>query len=455
MTTALLALSPLDGRYQQKTLSLASICSEFGLIKQRVRVEIAWLIYLASLETDEIKTLRDEQINALQSIVDEFTVVDAETIKQLEAQTNHDVKAVEYFIKAKLKQNADLTDYQEFVHFGCTSEDINNLAYALMLQETKPLLVAHLTQITETLAGYATLWADLPMLARTHGQAATPTTVGKEFANMAYRLQLSLPQFINAPIRGKWNGAVGNFNAHCVAYPELDWLAISKHFVESLGLVWNPMTTQIEPHDYLAEHLTALARINSILVDLCRDCWGYIALQYFQQQPKAEEVGSSTMPHKVNPIDFENAEGNLLLTNSIALFLAQQLPTSRWQRDLVDSTLLRNIGVVFGYASVAYQSICKGLNKLKVNEAVIQADLDTNWEVLAEAIQTVMRRYGLPEPYEQLKALTRGKRLSQTSIRAFIESLALPEGAKATLLALTPANYLGLAASLARNQGSQ
>lgn len=454
MTTPLLALSPLDGRYHQKTQDLACLCSEFGLIKQRVRVEIAWLIYLTSLETDEIQPLSDEQTKALQNIVDEFSVIDAETIKQLEMQTNHDVKAVEYFIKAKLKQNAMLTNYQEFVHFGCTSEDINNLAYALMLQQAKPLLITHLTKITETLNNYAKMWAGLPMLARTHGQAATPTTVGKEFANVAYRLQLTLPQFINAAIRGKWNGAVGNFNAHCVAYPDLDWLAISEHFVESLGLTWNPMTTQIEPHDYIAEHLTALTRINSILVDFCRDSWGYIALNYFQQQPKEHEVGSSTMPHKVNPIDFENAEGNLLLANSIALFLAQQLPTSRWQRDLVDSTLLRNIGVVLGYASVAYQSIHKGLSKLMVNETVMQADLNANWEVLAEAIQTVMRRYGLPEPYEQLKALTRGKRLSQASIKAFIESLALPQDAKTALLMLTPDNYLGLAAALARHQGS-
>lgn len=451
MTTPLFALSPLDGRYHQKTEHLACLCSEFGLIKQRVRVEIEWLIYLASLETDEIKPLSEQEIHILQTMIDEFSVADAEVIKQFEVQTNHDVKAVEYFIKAKLKQNAALAPYQEFVHFGCTSEDINNLAYALMLQAAKPILTEQLTKIVETLGGYAKQWANLPMLARTHGQAATPTTVGKEFANVAYRLQSILPQWLHAPIRGKWNGAVGNFNAHCVAYPDLDWLAISEHFVESLGLSWNPMTTQIEPHDYLAEHLMVLARINSILVDFCRDCWGYIALHYFQQRPKADEVGSSTMPHKVNPIDFENAEGNLLLTNSIALFLAQQLPTSRWQRDLVDSTLLRNIGVVLGYASVAYQSIANGLGKLMVNEAVIQTDLDANWEVLAEAIQTVMRRYGLPEPYEQLKALTRGKRLSPTELKTFIEGLALPEEVKATLLALTPANYLGLAARLAND----
>jgi len=450
MTTPLLALSPLDGRYHQKTQSLASVCSEFGLIKQRVRVEIAWLVYLTSLETDEIKPLSEEQTQMLQTIVDEFSIYDAETIKQYELQTNHDVKAVEYFIKAKLAQLTSLSDYQEFIHFGCTSEDINNLAYALILQEVKPLLNDRLTQIITTLNHYATQWADIPMLARTHGQAATPTTVGKEFANVAYRLQLVLPHFSQALIRGKWNGAVGNFNAHCVAYPDLDWLAISQHFVESLGLIWNPMTTQIEPHDYIAEHLTALARINTILVDFCRDCWGYIALHYFQQQPKSQEVGSSTMPHKVNPIDFENAEGNLLLANNMALFLAQQLPTSRWQRDLVDSTLLRNLGTVWGYASVAYQSIIQGLGKLMVNETVMQTDLDANWEVLGEAIQTVMRRYGLPEPYEQLKTLTRGKRLSPADLHAFINTLALPDEAKTALLALTPANYTGLAASLAQ-----
>lgn len=448
MTTPLLALSPLDGRYHQKTQSVAHIYSEFGLMKQRVRVEIAWLVYLSKQNIAEIKPLDENQIILLQAIVDEFNVTDAETIKAFEAQTNHDVKAVEYFIKAKLKQTASLSNHLEFVHFGCTSEDINNLAYALMLQEIKPLLVKQLQQIITLLSTHAKHWANIPMLARTHGQPATPTTVGKEFANFVYRLQLYVPQFQEAAIRGKWNGAVGNFNAHQVAYPNLDWPAISKNFVSSLGLTWNPMTTQIEPHDYLAEHLTALARVNAILVDLCRDCWGYIALHYFQQQPKAGEVGSSTMPHKVNPIDFENAEGNLLLADSIALFLAQQLPTSRWQRDLVDSTLLRNMGTVWGYMSVAYQSLCQGLNKLSVNEAMLSADLDNNWEVLGEAIQTVMRRYGLPEPYEQLKNLTRGKRLTAIEIKQFIESLPLPADAKTTLLALTPASYIGLAAEL-------
>lgn len=454
MTTALLALSPLDGRYQSRTQNLATHLSEFGLMKQRVRVEIEWLIYLSSLETDEIAALSDEQVAKLEAIIDEFSLEDAETIKQLETKTNHDVKAVEYFIKNKLQQDPTLARYQEFVHFGCTSEDINNLAYALMLQTVKPLILEKLNHLLELLNQQANTWADIPMLARTHGQAATPTTVGKEFANVAYRLQLAITTFVAAPIRGKWNGAVGNYNAHIVAYPNLDWLAISRHFVESLGLTWNPMTTQIEPHDYLAEHFHALIRIHSIFIDLCRDGWGYIALNYFQQQTKPGEIGSSTMPHKVNPIDFENAEGNLLLANSIASFLAQQLPTSRWQRDLVDSTLLRNIGVVFGYGAVAYQSLCQGLNKLAVNEAVIKKDLEANCEVLAEAIQTVMRRYGLANPYEQLKELTRGKRLSAEVMKDFIQKLDLPEEAKANLLVLTPENYIGLAGKLAKQRGN-
>lgn len=454
MTTALLALSPLDGRYQQRTQTLATHLSEFGLMKQRVRVEIEWLIYLSSLETDEIPALSDEQTAALKAIADEFNIADAESIKQLEATTNHDVKAVEYFIKNKLQQDPTLARYQEFVHFACTSEDINNLAYALMLQTTKPIILEKLTHLCDILSNHANTWADIPMLARTHGQAATPTTVGKEFANIAYRLTLAITAFEAAPIRGKWNGAVGNYNAHVITYPDLDWLAISRHFVESLGLIWNPMTTQIEPHDYLGENFHALIRINSILIDLCRDCWGYIALNYFQQETKQGEIGSSTMPHKVNPIDFENAEGNLLLANSIASFLAQQLPTSRWQRDLVDSTLLRNIGVVFGYSAVAYQSLCQGLNKLAINETVIHNDLNANWEVLAEAIQTVMRRYGIANPYERLKELTRGKRLSAEAMKDFIKTLDLPEEAKASLLDLTPESYTGLASELVRQRGN-
>lgn len=453
MTSAtLLAISPIDGRYANKTQVLGEYLSEYALFRYRLLIEIKWFIALAEHpQINEIPTINADDKRWLLTLFDKFSVTDAQAIKDIEATTNHDVKAVEYFLKQKMQTRPSLQPYAEYIHFACTSEDINNLAYGLMFKACKERII--LPEINNLLTELHTIvkaHCNQSMLARTHGQPATPTTVGKEFANFVYRIENVYHSLQTTPIRGKINGAVGNFNAHLAAYPEINWLIVSQEFVESLGLTWNPYTTQIENHDALAEHFSHLTRLNSILVDLARDCWGYISLGYFGQKVQAKEVGSSTMPHKVNPIDFENAEGNLLLANSIMQFLSQQLLTSRWQRDLVDSTLMRNIGVGIAYSHIAYLSLQKGLGKLTSNDFLIAEDLQNHWEVLAEAIQTVMRRYGLPEPYEQLKALTRGNKVTHESLQSFVETLDLPAPVKQQLLALTPANYIGNAAAMAR-----
>lgn len=450
---ALTALSPLDGRYAAKVEALRPIFSEYGLMHRRVQVEIAWLLALADEPGIAELPAFDAAARAkLQAIADGFATADAARIKQIEATTNHDVKAVEYFIKERIGDDADLAQAKEFVHFACTSEDINNLAYALMLRDARDtVLLPETDKVIARLRELAHAHADLPMLARTHGQTASPTTLGKELANVAARLQRQRAQLAAISIPGKINGAVGNFNAHAIAYPEIDWRAFSRRFVESLGLEWQAYTTQIEPHDGVAEICDAQRRIDTILVDLARDVWGYISLGYFKQKLKAGEVGSSTMPHKVNPIDFENAEGNFGVANALLGHFSEKLPISRWQRDLTDSTVLRALGEAFGHALIGFASLEKGLGKLEVNAERIAADLDHAWEVLAEAVQTVMRRHGLPEPYEQLKALTRGKGITRESMREFIAALDLPADAKQRLLELTPAGYTGLAASLARD----
>ncbi len=450
---SLTALSPLDGRYAAKVEALRPIFSEYGLMKRRVQVEIEWLLALAGHpDITELQPFDENARAKLRLIADDFSVSDAAQIKEIEATTNHDVKAVEYFIKEDLGDDASLEAAREFVHFACTSEDINNLAYALMLRDARDaVLLPALDAVIAKLRELARSHAELPMLSRTHGQTASPTTLGKELANFVARLQRQRAQLVQIEIPGKLNGAVGNFNAHVAVYPDVDWRALSKRFVESLGLQWNAYTTQIEPHDGTAEFCDCARRINTILIDLARDVWGYISLGYFKQQLKAGEVGSSTMPHKVNPIDFENAEGNLGLANALFAHFSEKLPISRWQRDLTDSTVLRALGTAFGHTLIAFDSLQRGLNKLQVDEARIAADLDASWEVLAEAIQTVMRRYGLPEPYEQLKALTRGKGITRESLREFISSLELPADAKRRLLELTPASYTGLAAQLARD----
>jgi adenylosuccinate lyase len=447
----LTALSPLDGRYASKVAPLRPIFSEFGLMHRRVRVEIEWLLALAAdPDIVELHAFDAGQINTLRAIADAFNEADGERIKAIEATTNHDVKAVEYFIKEKIGADAGLAQAKEFVHFACTSEDINNLSYALMLRDARDsVLLPAFDGILSTLRTLAHTHARLPMLSRTHGQTASPTTLGKEMANVAARLQRQRQQLAAVEISGKINGAVGNFNAHDITYPEVDWSAFSQRFVESLGLDYNAWTTQIEPHDGVAEYCDAVRRANTILIDLSRDIWGYISLGYFKQTLKAGEVGSSTMPHKVNPIDFENAEGNFGLANALLGHFAEKLPISRWQRDLTDSTVLRALGTAFGHGLVALESLAKGLGKLNVNEDRLVADLDASWEVLAEAVQTVMRRYGLPEPYEQLKALTRGQGITRESMRTFITGLELPDEAKTRLLALTPGGYVGLAAQLA------
>jgi adenylosuccinate lyase len=452
-STPLTALSPLDGRYAAKADALRPIFSEYGLIKSRVLVEIEWLLALAAHPgIAELPPFPASTQNALKKIARDFSVGDAERIKQIEATTNHDVKAVEYFIKERIGDAAGLAQAKEFVHFACTSEDINNLSYALMLREVRDaVLLPALDKIIARLRELAHANAALPMLSRTHGQTASPTALGKELANVVARLVRQRAQLVAIEIPGKINGAVGNFNAHVIAYPEVDWRALSKRFVESLGLQWNEYTTQIEPHDGIAELCDCARRINTILIDLARDIWGYISLGYFRQQLKAGEVGSSTMPHKVNPIDFENAEGNFGVANALFGHFSEKLPISRWQRDLTDSTVLRALGTAFGHTLVAFDALSRGLNKLQVHEARMAADLDASWEVLAEAIQTVMRRHGLPEPYEQLKALTRGRGITPESLREFIGSLALPADAKQRLLELTPATYTGLAAGLARD----
>ena len=449
----LTALSPLDGRYAAKVDALREQFSEFALIRQRMRVEVAWLLALAAEPAiTEVPPFSDDARVTLDAVVSSFSVADAARVKTIERTTNHDVKAVEYWLKERLASSPEIVRVAEFVHFACTSEDINNLAYGIALEEARRnTLLPLLESVAADLRALAHAHADVPMLARTHGQPATPTTLGKEFANVYARLERQIAALARLPIKGKLNGAVGNYNAHAIAYPDVEWEKVAARTVASLGLEFNPYTTQIEPHDGIAEYCDALARANSILIDLDRDIWSYVSLGYFRQRMREGEVGSSTMPHKVNPIDFENSEGNLGFANALLRHLAEKLPISRWQRDLTDSTVLRNVGVALGHAMLGWTALRQGLAKLDVDENRIAADLDSNWEVLAEAIQTVMRRHGLPEPYEQLKALTRGKTgMTRESLRAFIEGLALPADAKSRLLALTPATYVGLAARLAR-----
>ena len=449
----LTALSPLDGRYAAKVDALREQFSEFALIRQRMRVEVAWLLALAAEPAiTEVPPFSDDARATLDAVVSSFSVADAARVKTIERTTNHDVKAVEYWLKERLASSPEIVRVAEFVHFACTSEDINNLAYGIALEEARrDTLLPLLESVAADLRALAHAHADVPMLARTHGQPATPTTLGKEFANVYARLERQIAALARLPIKGKLNGAVGNYNAHAIAYPDVEWEKVAARTVASLGLEFNPYTTQIEPHDGIAEYCDALARANSILIDLDRDIWSYVSLGYFRQRMREGEVGSSTMPHKVNPIDFENSEGNLGFANALLRHLAEKLPISRWQRDLTDSTVLRNLGVALGHAMLGWTALRQGLAKLDVEENRIAADLDSNWEVLAEAIQTIMRRHGLPEPYEQLKALTRGKTgMTRESLRAFIAGLALPADAKSRLLALTPATYVGLAARLAR-----
>ena len=449
--TPLTALSPLDGRYHGKVDPLRDIFSEFGLIHRRVQVEVAWLKALSECaDIAEVPVFSSESVNLLDRIVSAFDETQAEAVKAIEATTNHDVKAVEYFLKEALTGDAELNAVSEFVHFGCTSEDINNLAHALMIRDGHRVLVKHYEAIRDALAGLAEAHAEQPMLSRTHGQAATPTTLGKELANVVMRLNRQLAAANAIQPMGKMNGAVGNYNAHLVAYPHVDWPAVSERFVSGLGIEWNPYTTQIEPHDYLAEYFDAIARLNQILVDFSRDIWSYISLGYFKQRMVEGEVGSSTMPHKVNPIDFENAEGNFGLANALLNHLSQKLPVSRWQRDLTDSTVLRNMGVALGYSQLALVSLSRGIEKLEVAPDPIADDLVAAWEVLGEAVQTVMRRYGVPEPYEKLKSLTRGQRLEADTLKSFILALEIPDDAKERLMSLTPDNYLGYAAVLAK-----
>lgn len=448
----LTAISPIDGRYAGKTAPLRDEMSEFGLIRARVQIELRWLLHLSQHpQINEVPPLSDDAAAVLTSIADDFCLDDAKAIKEIEATTNHDVKAVEYFIKQRFSQHAELAALGEFVHFACTSEDINNLAHALMLQRSLAVLIPPMQQIVDDLRDKAKTWAEIPMLSRTHGQTASPTTVGKEFANVVARLQRQLQQLGEVPIHGKINGAVGNYNAHLAAYPDVDWAAHAKAFVESFGLSWNPYTTQIEPHDYIAELFDALARFNTIVIDLDRDIWGYISLGYFKQRTIAGEIGSSTMPHKVNPIDFENSEGNLGMANAVLAHMASKLPVSRWQRDLTDSTVLRNMGVGLAYSMIAYQATLKGLGKLQLNQARLDDDLNHAWEVLAEPIQTVMRRFAIAEPYEKLKEITRGQTVTAETFARLINSLELPPDVKNTLLQLRPSTYTGSAAQQARD----
>ncbi|WP_036170641.1 adenylosuccinate lyase [Massilia sp. 9096] len=451
-SSTLSALSPLDGRYAAKTDKLRPILSEAGFMHHRVKVEIAWLQALAQAGFAELKPFSPEASALLDKLAADFTESDAARIKEIEAVTNHDVKAVEYWLKEKVKDLPELVAASEFIHFACTSEDINNTSHGMMLKAARDgVLLPSLQNIIARLTEIAHVNAELPMLSRTHGQTASPTTLGKEFANVVARLQRAARRIADVEILGKMNGAVGNYNAHLSAYPSFDWPAFSKNVIEQrLGLVFNPYTIQIEPHDYMAELFDAIARANTILLDLNRDIWTYVSLGYFKQKLKAGEIGSSTMPHKVNPIDFENSEGNLGLANAVLRHMADKLPVSRMQRDLTDSTVLRNIGVGFGYALLAYDSCLRGLNKLEVNPQRLEADLDANWEVLAEPVQTVMRRYGIENPYEQLKELTRGKGITRDALQQFINTLAIPQDAKDLLLAMTPANYTGLAAQLAK-----
>jgi adenylosuccinate lyase len=451
-TSALMAISPLDGRYQEKVNHLGAIFSEYGLIKFRVTVEVRWLQMLAELAgLPEVPRLSPHAKKLLDDMVDNFSMQDAQRVKHIESGINHDVKAVEYFIKEHISGNEELNAISEFIHFGCTSEDINNLSYGLMVQTARQqCILPALDDLLAQMRIFAHAYADLPMMSRTHGQPATPTTVGKEFANVIARLMRQIEQLNNLSILGKINGASGNYNAMHIAYPETDWQLLSKNFVCKLGLAWNPYTTQIEPHDTLAEFFAVMIRINNILIDFNRDTWAYISINYFKQKSLANEVGSSTMPHKVNPIDFENSEGNLGLANALFEHMVAKLPISRWQRDLSDSTVLRNIGVAVGHCVLAYQSTYKGVSKLEPNAAIIAADLEHHWEVLAEAVQTVMRRYKLEQPYEKLKSFTRGKKIDKQTLLQFIQDLPLPEKAKNQLLALTPGDYTGYAGELAK-----
>jgi len=448
--SSLTAVSPIDGRYGDKVSPLRAIFSEFGLLKFRVEVEVRWLQKLSSVaQIAEVPSFSADANAYLDKIVAEFSVNDAETIKTIERTTNHDVKAVEYFLKDKVAAMPELHAVTEFIHFACTSEDINNLSHALMLETARQkVLLPEWRKVLSAIEALAAEYRDIPLLSRTHGQPATPSTLGKEMANVAYRLARQIAQLEKCEILGKINGAVGNYNAHLAAYPEVDWHHVSEEFVTALGIRWNPYTTQIEPHDYIAELFDCVARFNTIIIDFDRDIWGYIALNHFRQKTIAGEIGSSTMPHKVNPIDFENSEGNLGLANAVLQHLATKLPVSRWQRDLTDSTVLRNLGVGLGYALIAYQSTLKGIAKLEVNQEKLLAELDQNWEVLAEPIQTVMRRYGIEKPYEKLKELTRGKRIDAQGMQQFIDNLDLPEAEKVRLKAMTPANYLGRAIQL-------
>ncbi len=451
--TTLNALSPLDGRYQTKLDALRPYFSEYALIKHRAWVEVEWLKALAAAgELTEIAAFSPATIKELDAAIANFSESDAAQVKAIEARTNHDVKALEYWLKDKFAANPEINKASEFIHFACTSEDINNLSHGLMLKTARDeVMLPFLANLMARLKELATQLADQPMLSRTHGQTASPSTMGKELANVLYRLQRQEKQLKNNEILGKINGAVGNFNAHLAAYPDFDWEQFAERFVRSLGLTYNPMTIQIEPHDYMAELYDSFARINTILIDLNRDIWGYISVGYFKQKVKAGEIGSSTMPHKVNPIDFENSEGNLGMANALLRHMAEKLPISRWQRDLTDSTVLRNMGVAFGYTLLAYDACLRGLNKLEINPEKLAQDLDASWEVLAEPIQTVMRRYGIANPYEQLKELTRGKGgINQASLHAFIEDLAIPASAKQDLLAMTPASYIGKAVALAK-----
>jgi adenylosuccinate lyase len=451
--TPLNALSPLDGRYQSKVDPLRAYFSEYALIKHRALVEVEWLKALAALsEIEEVKPFSQETIKELDDAITNFDEADASQVKAIEARINHDVKALEYWLKEKFDGNPEIKKASEFIHFACTSEDINNLSHALMLKGARngvmlpflSSLIARMTELSQQLAAQ-------PMLSRTHGQTASPTTMGKEFANVVYRLQRQQKQLVANEILGKINGAVGNFNAHLSAYPNVDWEKFAKQFVEKLGLTYNPMTIQIEPHDYMAELYDNLSRINTILIDINRDIWGYVSVGYFKQKLKPGEVGSSTMPHKVNPIDFENSEGNLGMANAILRHLAEKLPISRWQRDLTDSTVLRNMGVAFGYTLLGYDSCLRGLNKLEINPKKLADDLDNSWEVLAEPIQTVMRRYGYENPYDTLKEYTRGKAISKESLQSLIAELNIPAEAKQYLTDLTPATYIGKATALLKN----
>jgi len=448
--SGLTAVSPVDGRYGSKTAILRDIFSEFGLIKFRVQVEVRWLQKLAKTEgIAEVPAFSADANAHLDAIVANFSEADAQRVKDIEATTNHDVKAVEYFLKEKVADNAELNAVSEFIHFACTSEDINNLSHALMLSTAKnDVILPYCQRIVDAIKEKAIEYKSMPMMSRTHGQPASPTTLGKEMANVVARLQRQVKQIEATEQLGKTNGAVGNYNAHLSAYPEVNWQGFAEEFVTSLGVTFNPFTTQIEPHDYIAELFDAIARFNTILLDFDRDIWGYICLGHFKQKTIAGEIGSSTMPHKVNPIDFENSEGNLGLANAIFDHLAAKLPVSRWQRDLTDSTVLRNLGVAIGYSVIAYEASLKGISKLEANEANMLKDLDSNWEVLAEPIQTVMRRYAIEKPYEKLKELTRGKRVDGPGMAQFIDTLELPEAVKTELKAMTPASYIGQAIEL-------